>query len=181
MTNWLRGVDRKAYPESQRLLAMMPLAVVFLVLIPTSLIRLSAVLDRRLRLPRPHLGSVNRLVGGLMMVGGWLLAMWTIVVQFSIGRGTPVPLMATQELVVDGPYRFCRNPMVLGAVVMYLGLAVSIGSLSAVGLVVLPTIWLLAYVKRWEEPELEARFGEAYRLYRQHTPFLLPRFGRQAA
>ena len=116
-----------------------------------------------------------------MMVGGWLLAMWTIVVQFSIGRGTPVPLMATQELVVDGPYRFCRNPMVLGAVVMYLGLAVSIGSLSAVGLVVLPTIWLLAYVKRWEEPELEARFGEAYRLYRQHTPFLLPRFGRQAA
>lgn len=175
MANWLRGRDRKAYPETQRLLLMAPLAVVFMVLIPTGLIRLSAVLDRGFRLPRLSIGPVNRLVGGLMMGAGWLFAMWTNVLQFTVGRGTPVPLMATQELIVDGPYRFCRNPMVLGAVVMYLGLAVSIGSLSAVALVLLPTIWLLVYVKHWEEPELEARFGEAYRLYRQHTPFLLPR------
>lgn len=181
MANWLRGRDRRAYPETQRLLLMAPLAVLFMVLIPTGLIRLSAVLDRILHLPRLIVAPVNRLLGGVLMVTGWLLAMWTIVMQFTTGRGTPVPLMATQTLVVDGPYRLCRNPMVLGTVVMYLGLGVSLGSLAAVALVVIPTIWLLAYVKRWEEPALEARFGEAYRIYRQHTPFLLPRLGRQPA
>lgn len=181
MANWLRGRDRRAYPETQRLLLMAPLAVLFMVLIPTGLIRLSAVLDRILHLPRLIVAPVNRLLGSVLMVTGWLLAMWTIVMQFTTGRGTPVPLMATQTLVVDGPYRLCRNPMVLGTVVMYLGLGVSLGSLAAVALVVIPTIWLLAYVKRWEEPALEARFGEAYRIYRQHTPFLLPRLGRQPA
>jgi protein-S-isoprenylcysteine O-methyltransferase Ste14 len=160
---------------------MIPLGFFFLGLLPTALVRLSALLDRALHLPRLRVEPVNRLVGSLLMVAGWLLAMWTIVVQFTSGRGTPLPAVAPQELIVSGPYRVCRNPMVLGTVIMYLGLAVNLGSLAAVALVIVPAIWLLAYVKRWEEPALEARFGEAYRMYREHTPFLLPRLGGRPA
>jgi protein-S-isoprenylcysteine O-methyltransferase Ste14 len=39
---------------------------------------------------------------------------------------------------------------------------------------------LLVYIKRVEEREMEARFGDAYRAYRRNTPFLLPRLGRKA-
>lgn len=181
MANDTMTSDQHAYPAVQRFLAMVPLAVFFLGLLPTALLRLSAGLDRILHLPRLRREPANWLLGGLLMAAGWLLAMWTIALQLTAGRGTPVPVMAPQKLLVDGPYRFCRNPMVLGTVLMYLGLAVKLGSLSAVALVVMPTIWLLAYIKRWEEPALEARFGEAYRIYRQNTPFLLPRLGGQKA
>lgn len=171
---------QREYPVTQRLLLMIPLGFFFLGLLPTALVRLSAMVDRALRLPRLRAGPVNGLIGGLLMATGGLLAMWTIVVQFTTGRGTPLPAVAPQELIVDGPYRLCRNPMVLGTVIMYLGLAVDLGSLAAVALVVIPTSWLLAYVKRWEEPALAARFGEAYRVYKQHTPFLLPRWEGRA-
>ena len=173
--------EPRDYPVAQRVAVMIPLAVFFMGLLPAALRYLSARLDRALHLPRLRLEPVNRLVGSLMMVGGWFLAVGTVAVQLTAGRGTPVPAMAPQTLLVDGPYRFSRNPMVLGTVIMYLGLAVRIGSLSAVGLVVLPTIGLLATIKRWEEPALEARFGDVYRLYRQHTPFLLPRLGSREA
>jgi len=65
------------------------------------------------------------------MILGWLFANWTVKVQYSLGKGTPIPLMATQRLVVTGPYAFCRNPMTLGTAFFYAGIAVWRGSLSA--------------------------------------------------
>ena len=35
---------------------------------------------------------------------------------------------------------------------------------------------MIIWLKLWEEPRLERRFGEAYRAYRNQTPFLIPRF-----
>ena len=46
-----------------------------------------------------------------------------------------MPLMATQRLVVEPPYTYTRNPMALGALGLYLGVAVLRRSLAAIGLV----------------------------------------------
>lgn len=168
----------REYTPRQRLLMLVALAPVFLVLIPSALIHLSKQLDQALRLPRLPGGRPVQASGGLMAVAGWLMAIWSIAVQFQLGRGTPVPLMATQRLVVEPPYTYTRNPMALGAVAMYLGVAVIRRSLAAVGLVLVCGAGLLAYIKRAEEEEMVARFGQDYVAYRKRTAFLLPRLPR---
>lgn len=165
---------RREYAPWQRLLALAALAPVFLVLIPAALIRGSARLDRALHLPRLPGGRPVQTLGGLMAVAGWLLGVWSVKAQFDLGRGTPVPLMATQRLVVEPPFTYTRNPMALGAIIMYLGVAVARRSLAAVGLVVAAGAALLVYIKRVEEAEMLARFGKEYVAYRERTPFLLP-------
>ena len=90
-----------------------------------------------------------------------------------------MPLMATQKLIIRPPYSYCRNPMALGAIVMYLGVAILFGSMGSVVLVLLGTGLLLTYIKRIEEREMEIRFGQEYLKYKKQTPFLIPRFWKQ--
>ena len=169
---------KREYAPWQRLLALAALAPVFLVLLPAALIRWSAQLDQALHLPRLPGGRPLVVWGGLMVLTGWLLAIWSISVQFRLGRGTPVPLMATQRLIVEPPFTYTRNPMALGTLAMFLGVAVLRQSLAAVGLVLACSAGLLSYIKRAEEAEMVARFGQDYVAYRERTPFLLPRLPR---
>jgi protein-S-isoprenylcysteine O-methyltransferase Ste14 len=115
------------------------------------------------------------LAGALLILAGLPLSLWTIYIQFTLGRGTPIPLMATQKLIITGPYRYSRNPMALGAFIAFFGVAVWLGSLSAIGLALLFPALLLPYIKGFEEREMEARFGDEYLEYKQHTPFIIPR------
>ena len=115
-----------------------------------------------------------------MVLAGWPFALWSIYVQFTRGRGTPVPVMATQKLIVRPPYSYCRNPMALGTIIAYLGLSVVAESLGAVLVVALGAVALLAYIRLVEEKEMVARFGEAYLAYRRRVPFIIPRLRRRS-
>jgi protein-S-isoprenylcysteine O-methyltransferase Ste14 len=164
------------YSPRQRAALLLVAGVVFLVILPLLLIFLGPALDRWLHLPPVRYASVNLVLGVLLILAGWLLGIWSNYVQFTIGRGTPVPVMATQKLIVQPPYSYCRNPMALGAIGMYLGVAVLLGSIGAVILVLLGAAVLLTYIKLVEEKEMVLRFGQEYLEYRQRTSFLLPRF-----
>lgn len=176
MKNKLIKQTQHEYSPNQRLVALLALAPVFLLVIPYLIVTLGSALDHRLGWEPILNVPVNYIVGGLLSVPAWLFAIWSIYSQYTIGRGTPVPLMATQELVVQPPYTYCRNPMALGAIVMYLGVAVLFHSLSAVFLVLILGGGLLIYIKRFEEKEMEMRFGQEYLDYKKRTPFLIPRF-----
>jgi protein-S-isoprenylcysteine O-methyltransferase Ste14 len=91
-----------------------------------------------------------------------------------LGRGTPVPMMPTQKLLVCKPYSYYRNPMLFGTILLYLGIAVWIGSPSAIGFVILFTLVLITYTKLFEERELQERYGAEYLEYKRRTPFLVP-------
>ncbi len=166
---------KREYSRNQRLVALAVEGVFFLVALPLALIAVGSSLDQWLQLVPIRYDYINLILGGLLIVAGWLFAVWSIDVQFTLGRGTPVPLMATQKLIVQPPYSYCRNPMALGAIVMYLGAAILFGSIGAVALVLLGTALLLTYIKRVEEKEMEIRFGQEYLEYKQRTPFLIPR------
>jgi len=84
-------------------------------------------------------------------------------------------MIPTQRLVVVPPYAYCRNPMILGTVLAYLSIGAFLGSASAVGIVLVLGMLLIAYVKLVEEKELRLRFGPEYEAYLRSTPFLLPR------
>lgn len=162
------------YSPGKRIIALMIEAVFFLGILPGALLYFSALLDQQFALPPLAFGFMNTVLGCGLVVAGILLGWWTIYVQFTVGRGTPVPIMATQQLIIQKPYNYCRNPMALGAIVAYLGVAILIGSIAAVALVLTLAVLLLLYIKYIEEKELELRFGEAYREYRRQTPFIIP-------
>lgn len=126
-------------------------------------------------LPSLELGWVNGMVGLPAVILGALLAIWSVRIQYTEGKGTPYPKAATSKLVTTGPYAFSRNPMTLGALFFYLGIAIWAKSPVVITIVLLVFIGLLRYIYIHETKELVARFGEEYQEYRRKTPFLFPR------
>jgi protein-S-isoprenylcysteine O-methyltransferase Ste14 len=165
---------------SQRLLALIPAGFLFALLIPFVLARLAPLLDERLGVPSLNAGWSTLILGSLLIAIGVLYAVWSIAAQIFRARGTPLPMMATQKLIISAPFDQCRNPMSFGTILFYLGISIIAGSLSAIIIVILLSILLMVYIKRIEEKELEARFGDEYREYKDTTPFLLPRIRRKA-
>jgi protein-S-isoprenylcysteine O-methyltransferase Ste14 len=141
---------------------------------PAGLIALGLFVDKRLgmpgfaRYPFTYIAGSNLAILGLWLWGWALLAIWRE------GRGSSLPLVPTRRLVDQGPFRLCRNPINLGAMIYYAGIAVVLGSYTVLCLFVLFSALLLAYLKLVEEGELAARFGEEYLVYRERTPFIIP-------
>ena len=167
------------YSKKQRMIAVIFGGFIFWIIIPFFIIVISFYIDQWFQLPKFRYGLINLLMGLLFMVTGWLFANWTVRIQFTIGKGTPMPLMATQKLIVKGPYLYCRNPMTLGTDLFYLGVAIWLGSLSAIGLGLVYPVGILIYIKLIEEKELEERFGSEYLDYKKRTPFLIPHLSKK--
>jgi len=129
-------------------------------------------LDRRIGLALPEWA---RLPGLVLVVLGAALALWCIGAFALVGRGTPAPFDAPREFVAVGPYRYVRNPMYLGALLILVGVALFLGWPSALavaaGFVLLAHVFVLLY----EEPTLERRFGASYREYKRAVERWLPR------
>jgi len=163
---------RKEYPVKARLAAMACGGLVFVFAMPAAILWLAATGDDGWRFRLPLAVAVVALV---LAAHGLSLALWTVWVQFRHARGTPIPLMATQKLLTDKPYALCRNPMALGLLVYFLGIATASSSLRAVLAVMIFSVLLIAYIKLVEEKEMASRFGDEYARYKQSTPFILPR------
>ena len=111
----------------------------------------------------------------LLLILGLALAIWTVRLQLSIGQGTPAPWDPPVKLVVQGPYRHVRNPMITGAFLIIAAESLFFHSCFT-------TLWLLifiglnlVYIPRVEEGELTKRFGEEYLRYLDHVPRWIPR------
>ena len=180
MRDRLLKQTKREYGPKARLALLVAAGVLFVIILPLALLGLGGLLDRWLGWPALSYPPANAIIGGLMVLAGWLLGLWTNYVQFTLGRGTPVPVMATQKLLICPPYSYCRNPMGLGAIVAYLGVCVVAGSPGAGLLWLLGAVLLLTYIRLVEEKEMVARFGEAYLAYRRRVPFIIPRLRRRS-
>jgi protein-S-isoprenylcysteine O-methyltransferase Ste14 len=80
-------------------------------------------------------------------------------------RTTAAALAAPALLVADGPYRYSRNPMYLGGVLMLLGLGTLLGTTTPLLVVPLWMVFMQARFIRREEALLRQVFGEAYEVY----------------
>ena len=171
----------REHSAGRRIAITLLVGPIFLGLFPFLVAGVGPRLDRRLGLPSLRIARVSRVVGGLLMALGFSLGFWSIVTQLDRGRGTPLPVMPTQELLTEGPFRYCRNPMTLGTILAYLGIAVAVGTIAGTVLVLGLSGSLLVYLKRLEEGELAERFGEAYLAYKREVPFIIPRPPQRAA
>jgi protein-S-isoprenylcysteine O-methyltransferase Ste14 len=124
----------------------------------------------------PDLLSIAIQAVGVPVLGVGLLLFGTSLRQFVVrGRGTLAPWDPPKHLVVDGPYRHVRNPMISGVVFILFGEAMVLLSPSHLAWAVLFLVLNLIFIPLLEEPELESRFGEAYREYCRHVARIVPR------
>lgn len=106
--------------------------------------------------------------------GIFLLAV-TIRLFIVIGRGTLAPWKPAQKLVVKGPYRYARNPMISGVSLILAGEAILFRSYNLLAWLIVFLLINHIYFVLVEEPGLAKRFGEEYEIYKQNVPRWLPR------
>jgi len=90
--------------------------------------------------------------------------------RFRLAGTSVVPGEPSTVLVVKGPYQFTRNPIYIGFVLLYFGLAIILTSLWVLVLLIPVLIVLQRGVVEREEIYLERQFGEAYRKYQARVP-----------
>jgi protein-S-isoprenylcysteine O-methyltransferase Ste14 len=91
------------------------------------------------------------------------------------GEGTLAPWDPPRRLVVRGPYRHVRNPMISGVVLVLFGEALILLSPAHAAWAAAFLALNSVYIPLVEEPQLERRFGDAYRDYCRHVPRVIPR------
>lgn len=157
----------------KHLQAILALPFTVTVIIPAILLWLNP------RQPQWHLQSAMNIlfsfVGILCLVSGLFLVISTIRLFSRIGRGTLAPWHPTQRLVIVGIYRYVRNPMILGVMLVLFGEAIVTHSPAVFIWFGLFTVANMLYMPLFEEPNLIKRFGDDYQLYRDNVPRWLPR------
>lgn len=128
-------------------------------------------------------GSVDSSLFGIFClvicaVIGIGLAVWSIVHMKLVGKGNPMDpfhhaiTTRTANLMTDGPYRICRNPMLSGVFIYYIGVIAFLRSWQSVVIFIAFFLLMMFQVNR-EEKRLEQDFGEAYTEYKQKTKKLI--------
>jgi protein-S-isoprenylcysteine O-methyltransferase Ste14 len=115
-------------------------------------------------------------IGIMIIIVGLLILTKTILLFSHIGKGTLAPWDPTRKLVVIGPYRYVRNPMIVSVLLMLLGESILLHSFPI--FIFMFTFWILnhIYFIKFEEPGLIRRFGEEYIQYSENVPRWIPRF-----
>lgn len=125
--------------------------------------------------PQIETGFLAYLAFPLWIIGGVILlwSFWNFLID---GRGTPAPIDPPKELVATGFYRYVRNPMYVGVLLILVG-----------HFLWFKTIWLIVYaafaflivhlfVTLYEEPTLKRKFGAGYEEYLKKVPRWIPKF-----
>jgi protein-S-isoprenylcysteine O-methyltransferase Ste14 len=113
--------------------------------------------------------------GGVLIGFGLLFAGWTMYLFATKGRGTAAPWNPPKKLVVSGPYKHVRNPMITSVLAMLIAESLLLGSYWIFGWFVLFFAANTVYFPLFEEKDLEKRFGESYREYKRNVPRWIPR------
>jgi protein-S-isoprenylcysteine O-methyltransferase Ste14 len=127
-----------------------------------------------------HLGNGLWQIGaqllgvGALALGGLLFI--TSLRRFaSEGKGTLAPWDPPRALVVAGPYRYVRNPMISGVLFVLFGEALLLLSGPHAMWALTFLVLNMLFIPLFEEPQLESRFGDSYREYKRHVPRVIPR------
>jgi len=113
--------------------------------------------------------------GLAMLCLGLALAAWTVRLFLYFGEGTPAPWNPPKKLVVRGPYRHVRNPMITSVLIMLAAEALIFHSWPLAGWLLFAFLANAVYFPLVEERGLKKRFGDAYLQYKRHVPRWLPR------
>ena len=106
---------------------------------------------------------------------GLFLTVWTVTLFTKFGQGTPAPWDPPRKLVVKGPYRHVRNPMIAGVLFLLTSEAMLFQSWPIFFWLTFFFFLNQIYFPLFEERSLEKRFGMDYLQYKKHVPRWIPR------
>jgi len=158
----------------RHLLAIGLLPFVVTVVVPAYIIRTSSTLNISWGLPSP-LGLLPTLLGSVLVGLGVILVYKTISLFATVGKGTLAPWDPPRRLVIRGPYRHVRNPMISGVLSILLGEAILLGSVPLLVWFVIDLALNALTIPLVEEPILDGRFGSDYVTYKRNVPRWIPR------
>jgi len=127
----------------------------------------------------PHIGislpAGARIPGIILAALGAILGLACAGVFIIRGRGTPAIFDAPRAFVAVGPYRYVRNPMYIGGLMLLVGMAFYIGSAAILLLALLLACLVHLFVLFYEEPTLMRQFGRSYEEYLRSVRRWIPR------
>ena len=129
------------------------------------LVFLPAQLLSRFGVPAPARIGAPQIIGAVVAVIGFVVAIACVLTFVFVGRGTAAPFDPPRRLVVRGPYRLIRNPMYLGSGLALLGAAAFYESVLLAGYAAVYFLAMHLLVVLYEEPTLKRIFGADYEAY----------------
>lgn len=91
------------------------------------------------------------------------------------GGGTPAPWDPINRLIISGPYRHVRNPMLIGVIIVLFCESLFFNSLAFLIYACVFTVANIVYFPFLEEPALIERYGDKYQAYLNNVPRWVPR------
>lgn len=161
--------------RTRRVLAIIG-SVIFLLIAPITVAGLVPWWITRWRMePSFNDFSVLRVLGAVFILAGVPVLLDSFA-RFAIqGLGTPAPVFPTRHLVVQGLYRYVRNPMYVAVVTVVLGQALFFGSLRLLEYGAIVWLFFHLFVLAYEEPTLRSTFGDQYKTFCANVPRWIPR------
>jgi len=149
--------------------------VIFTILVPGSV----AVYIPRAIASDASTPTLYSSIGFLPIALGVAIYLWCAWDFATAGQGTPAPIDAPKHLVVRGLYRFVRNPMYAGVLLILLGESLAFRSTRILVYAAIVFTFFNLFVILYEEPALKRKFGSSYEGYLRTVPRWLPQ-GRAA-
>jgi protein-S-isoprenylcysteine O-methyltransferase Ste14 len=159
--------------------------ILVIVLVPSIIYIISSLFDNLYRFEIFQNPIIKWMIIIVLLVIGLIFGIWSLIVQNNIGEGGPVEIgnieisPKTKNLVVSGPYKNTRNPMLFGAFLIYLAFALFINSITSAIIVFVIIVFMLTVVVKMEEKRLLKDFGNQYEEYRKKVSMFIPWFQRK--
>jgi protein-S-isoprenylcysteine O-methyltransferase Ste14 len=115
------------------------------------------------------------LPGLFVMFVGIVVLVWCVRDVYVSGKGTLAPWSPPKHLVVVGLYRYVRNPMYLGVLILIVGWGLYLLSLLVAVYAILLSVGFHLRVLLYEEPWCASQFGESWKVYKATVPRWIPR------
>ena len=123
--------------------------------------------------------STGYFAGAVVIALGVIVLIWCVRDFYISGKGTLAPWAPPQNLVVVGLYRYTRNPMYIGVLLIVSGIALLAGSPIVLGYFVLLAVGFHFRVIWREEIWLATHFGVEWIKYKESVSRWLPHIIRR--
>jgi protein-S-isoprenylcysteine O-methyltransferase Ste14 len=171
--------------DKKMILGYMVGGLLVLVLVPSIIYIITSLFDNVYRFEIIENSMIKWIIIIILLVIGLIYGIWSVIIQNTVGEGGPVEIgnieisPKTKNLVVSGPYKNTRNPMLFGTFLIYLAYALFINSITSVVLVCAIFVFMVNVVVKMEEKRLLKDFGNQYEEYRKKVSKFIPWFQRK--
>lgn len=117
-------------------------------------------------------------VGIAVLLAASALGISAAFVMSTLGNGTPLPSAMPNRLVIAGPYLWVRNPMALSGIVQGVAVGLILSSWLVIAYAIVGSLLWNYAIRPLEESDLEERFGDEFRQYRDTVRCWIPRIPR---